>query len=317
MGSPFTMPDAISRADNIEIAERGAFHISGKIPLSAELSASAKFPHEIPDSAISDFRGLQVSALEAVEGPCPPTQELWDSAAPIPIREASSELRTVTTLQILRQIGLGGDRRMKQFKFGLRIDVELHRKPFPGGIGRSPASTALFGSSGFGRALPIAVEFFGAPQWRRHMEGIHGEVGERMVTIPTSLDADGVIFGFPSGAANTALRFDALQMDRVRALDDFKYGRINLRCATRAPTKLPTWCHLGVICWGIIQSDREWPFSKWIDRLIKTSHSTRRMRNFASFPYGRRRIPKGTVCSVGHSCFGEYPHLYATKYSLG
>ena len=65
-----------------------------------------------------------------------------------------------------------------------------------------------------------------------------------------------------SGTSNVTFRFSALRVGKVRACDDFKYGRVNLSCAVRTPITLPTWGRIGQLSLAVRDSAVDWAFSK-------------------------------------------------------
>ena len=62
-----------------------------------------------------------------------------------------------------------------------------------------------------------------------------------------------------------AFRFAVDQGGKIRACDDLKYSTTNQYCATKTPTKLPTWDHIGQMALEVNSTDRPWAF-------IKTDH---------------------------------------------
>ena len=88
------------------------------------------------------------------------------------------------------------------------------------------------------------------------------QVERGWITDPSPLgDTDGLA-SVAVVSGNVAFRFAAIQMDKIRACDDFKYGRVNLECAVRTPIKLPTWDHIGQMCLDVDSSDVGWVFFK-------------------------------------------------------
>ena len=88
-----------------------------------------------------------------------------------------------------------------------------------------------------------------------------GQCQKGWLSPPVPRDSDGRPVGF-SGPANNAFLFPAIQVGKIRACGDLKYGLVNPRCADRTPIKLPTWGHIGQMCLDCADADRELPFSK-------------------------------------------------------
>ena len=93
------------------------------------------------------------------------------------------------------------------------------------------------------------------------------QVGSGWLGPPQKLvSSDGSLW-MGADSVNAAFRFAVIQMGKIRACDDLKYGCgcVNVACATRTPISLPTWDHIGQICLYIAKTDQPWSFSK-VDR---------------------------------------------------
>ena len=53
-----------------------------------------------------------------------------------------------------------------------------------------------------------------------------------------------------------------IQVGKIRACGDLKYGLVNPCCANRTPTKLPTWDHIVQMGLDCADTDRDWSFFK-------------------------------------------------------
>ena len=89
-----------------------------------------------------------------------------------------------------------------------------------------------------------------------------GQAAAGWLTDPVLLDDPAGRLRLSEGGANIAFRFAAAQMGNVRARDDLKCGHVNLACATRTPTALPTWGHCGRLCLDLRDADRGWEVCK-------------------------------------------------------
>ena len=92
--------------------------------------------------------------------------------------------------------------------------------------------------------------------WREAMS----QVDRGWLTDPSPLGDTVGLTSVSAGSGNAAFRFAAIQMGKIRARDDFKYGCVNFACAVRTPIKLPTWDHVGQMCLDVDSSDVDWAF---------------------------------------------------------
>ena len=99
-----------------------------------------------------------------------------------------------------------------------------------------------------------------------HMDSLWPEARSQVergwLTDPSPLGDSGGLTSVSAGSGNVAFRVASIQMDKIRACDDFKYGRVNLACAVRTPIKFPTWGHIGQMCLDVDGSDMDWSFFK-------------------------------------------------------
>lgn len=93
----------------------------------------------------------------------------------------------------------------------------------------------------------------------------HDQVAAGWLTGPVLLGGPTGLLKLSDGEANIKFMFAVVQMDKVRACDDFKYGRVNMACAARTPITLPTWDRIGQLCLDLRDTDRDWEFFK-VDR---------------------------------------------------
>ena len=131
----FNIPDATAHADQIHRAMLEPFHLSGAIPLPAEITESRKSLSANSYASISDFRGNQLLSIERPISSCGDSQQLWNSLAIQAVREASAGIQTVALTQLMLHLGLGGDRWLKQFTYGFSIAGTLAGGPCPIGSG--------------------------------------------------------------------------------------------------------------------------------------------------------------------------------------
>ena len=62
------------------------------------------------------------------------------------------------------------------------------------------------------------------------------------------------------GPVYAAFGLPNVQMGKIRARDDLKYGDANPACAARAPVEFPNRGHIDEICLGVEDSNRERPY---------------------------------------------------------
>ena len=164
---------------------------------------------------------------------------------------------------LMSQYGLGGGRWVRQFVFGFDV---MGRFPqqflFPVGRSAKPPmgpDTPLVDSAERFATMALCSGF-------AHMDNLwsgalsHVECG--WLTDPIPLDAAGGMLTVPDGHSNVTFRFAVIQMDKIRAFGDFKYGRVKLACAARTPIRLPTCDYIGQLFLDVLQPDGEWEFFK-------------------------------------------------------
>ena len=262
-GIPHNIPSAVSHADHVGQALLQPFHLAAPVPLPAELSASLRFIRETPDVSILHFWKEQLRAVRELVQAARPTQLLWDAAAPPSLQPVMGRVASVALTDLMAQYGLGGSRWMRQFTFGFDVMGDLSQKfLFPENPKVAPAlgvdSTLVDAAERF--ALRARASGFA------HQDSLWSEALSQVdcgwLTAPALLDDSGLLGSVVSEDSNVTFRFAVLQMDKIRACDDFRYGRVNLACSVRSPITLPTWDHIGQLCLDVLHSDVDWGFFK-------------------------------------------------------
>ena len=143
-----------------------------------------------------------------------------------------------------------------------------------------------------------------------------GKVKLRWHGQPPPIDTDGNVATYGKGEVNSAFRSGVDQADKLRAFDDLRPNRVNLRCAVWTPIKLPTWGHIPQMCLQIRTSRRKWasfkddPEAVYKQLPLGTSHArlamvslripiTAEWVDFRRIPYSpemRRMFSAITVC---------------------
>ena len=192
-----------------------------------------------------------------------PLQRIWGAATPPSLQPAAGRIASVALADLVAQYGLGGGRWMRQFTFGFDIMGDLSQKfLFP----VNPKAVPPLGTDSplveTAERFPLRARGSGfAHQDNLRSEAL-SQVERGWLTDPLPLGESGGILSVDTGGSNVAFRFAFLQMDKIRACGDFKYGRLNLACSIRTPITLPTWDHIGQLCLGVLDSDVGWAFFK-------------------------------------------------------
>ena len=262
-GIPFNIATAVPYADRVEKALLQPFHLANPIPLPDEVSASLRFIRDTPDLSILRHWPSQLGAVEKLAKASQPLQLIWDAAAPPSLQPVAGRIASVALTDLMAQYGLGGGRWVRQSTFGFDVMGDLSQKFLP------PVNRKAEPPLGADSPLTDAAERF-ALRARcsgfAHQDGLWPEalsqVERGWLTDPLPLGESGGMMSVETGDSNVTFRFAALQMDKVRACGDFKYGRVNLARTVRTPITLPTWDHIGQLCLGVLGSDVDWAFFK-------------------------------------------------------
>ena len=182
---------------------------------------------------------------------------------PAPIQAASAGIKSVAILHMMSQFGLGGSRWAKQFIYGFGVmGTSPHAGLYsPDGKTATPESPDRFfpdASSRFATRAKASGWLHADTLWTEATE----KVEKGWMGPPRKLVSPIGYLWLGAGRVNAAFRFDAIQMCRIRASDDLKYGCANEACAARTPISFPTRGHIGEICLDISTTDRPWAFSK-------------------------------------------------------
>ena len=194
---------------------------------------------------------------------CEPMQSDCGRMKPIPLRAASSGIKSVALLHMMSQFGLGCSRWSKQFITGFDVVGAFPQGGLfmPGekmGKPDSPARPFPDASSRYETRSNASGWAHGETLWSEAI----GQVEKERLGPPRRLiSSDGPLF-LGADRVNAAFRFSAIQRGKIRAFGNLKYGCVNMECATRTPISLPTWDHIGQICLYISTTDQPWSFFK-------------------------------------------------------
>ena len=160
---------------------------------------------------------------------------------PPEIREASAGIQTVALVRLMRQLGAGEIVGLNSLHTD-SVSMALPQRGFPPGFpGCFAAPSAFIGSVGRQGTLADQTPLIRLSPNDALWGGSFGPRCEWWFFFhPSPFGGEGGLPGFSDSAANAAFRFAVVHMDRTRACDDFKYGRANTCCATRARIMLPT-----------------------------------------------------------------------------
>lgn len=96
-----------------------------------------------------------------------------------------------------------------------------------------------------------------------HLRGeASDQVSSGWLSPPLPLSPSVRFLSQPDMRINAAFRFPVLQLDKIRACDDLKYGRVYHCAADVTPIKLPTWDHISQMFLKVAGSATDWPFFK-------------------------------------------------------
>ena len=271
-GISHNIPPAASHAGHVEQASLHPSHLAGPVRLPEELSAPLKFTRCTPGVSILVHWSAQLKAVKELVRYSKPFQRIWDAATPPTLRPVTGRIASVAITDLMAMYGLGGGRWVRQFTFGFDVVWGVSpRNSYSLIIQKWDRWSALIQ---FRRARPMDLSFVPRDQDSpiRTVSGM-----KPFCRAPTGgfrippLGESGRFLPATSGDTNVAFRFATLQIDKIRACGDFKYGRINLACPVRSPTTLPTWGHIGQLCLGVLESAMDWgssrPITQWPIRI--------------------------------------------------
>ena len=257
----YNISDAKSHADHVYKAMREPFHLADKAPLPGEISEALQFLQSNSGDVIRSEWAGQLRRLGELSLELEPTQTIWTDATLPAIRQAAAGAKPVLISHFLTQLGKGGSRWLKQFAHGFgAIGTFSQDGLFPADkkfrTARGETSPWVEATDRFLTRSGQAGSKSATELWRE----ADGKVGKGWLTPPMPIIlADGVLLcdGIP---VNAAFRFPVIQMGKIRACDDLKFGEVNPACATRTPITLPNWDHIGQICLDVADSNRAWSF---------------------------------------------------------
>ena len=187
----------------------------------------------------------------------------WDEATSASIRSAPAGIKAVEIQHLLTQLWLGGSNWMRQFIYGFGATGHFSQD------GVFPPSDHTPKHCPPERAFGGAADRFGARAkssgWA-HIDalwsGAMDQVSKGWLSAPERIHPAKGAPTMGGHRVNAEFRFAAVQMDKIRACDDLKYGCVNVACATRTAITLPTWGRIGQICIDVADTNRAWSFFK-------------------------------------------------------
>ena len=117
-----------SMLEHVSRALREPFPLSVGTPMPKDTSDAAIVSRDCPPDQLRSFWASHQCKLEKMVLDSESAQQKWDKAIPDGIKLAAGNLKTVALSQLMRQCGLKGEKRIRQFPNGFQITGELSRK---------------------------------------------------------------------------------------------------------------------------------------------------------------------------------------------
>ena len=243
-------------------ATAGPFRLSDPVPQPDDLSAALDYAKSTTGLRLLRFRKRKITRLRAIRAPPIPPHAIWVDASPPEILEATGVHTTLIT-HLRARLGDGGSRWVGNFVHGFDAMGAFPQEVVcPSGASVAPplsVGSPLFGATDI--CAPRA-QASGYAHTSDLWEEASSPAKTGWPTGPFELYGPVDFLHLERGSHDVASRFEVVQMGMVRSRDDFKYGRNNIACDSRAPITPPHLRSSGQLRLDLRAPDRSWRFFK-------------------------------------------------------